>query len=285
MITGFTAENLKRRILKPIEDSYDSRQTRQLIALSVADGITRDFKDGSVVDRNFKSLVKFLFGYYPNPSPAREVADLFTKDFAWGEGDVRERFRICNEGIWSYNQQNFSNTNFLENDLAGCVASGALVQGRDVSYGFICDSGLAVFDSKGNLQFRTENEGPNSKGSIDEDIQKRYREDFVHPEGRARIRREYRNNPSKPLAYGALTGQEEAMYYIGVGYRELKDGELVMLFTDGLENFLNLGEFIDLLRQGAEKRDFSALRKFCRKRVETEGTAVIYVPANFLKTT
>src|SRR3989344_2207120 len=94
-------------------------------------------------------------------------------------------------------------------------------------------------------------------------------------EAQARIitRSIYRNNPSEPHSYGALTGQDEAMYYLTTGNQELKRGDIVLAYSDGLADIVRHGSSIDFLRE----KDFSSLRKYCKKNVRNEGTLVYFV--------
>jgi len=274
MITGFIVENLLHRILKPVEDSYRFSENR-VISLAVADGVTRDFIDGKSATRSFGSLLKFLLGHYPNPSPAKEASDIFTSTFTEpaSKGDIEEvkrRFELANLGIMDYNKTNFPNPNYLDRDLAGCVAAGALISDRDVFYGFICDCGVAFFDEKGNMVEKTEPEMFSGEYLIPNF-------NWSNPRHRVLWRSSYRNNPSNPNSFGALTGEPEALTYIRTGYRELKDKELIMLYTDGLENMLQEGKFRDNLREGASRKDFSQLERFCRKSVSSEGAAIVYI--------
>jgi len=275
MITGFIVENLLHRILKPVEDSYRFSQKRA-ISLAVADGVTRDFIGGKPATRSFGSLLKFLLGYYPNPSPAKEASDIFTLTFTQTNfssrdsiEEVKMRFELANSNIRDYNKTNFPNPNYLDRDLAGCTAAGALISNRDVFYGFICDCGIAFFDEKGNLVEKTKPEMFSGKSLIPSF-------NWSNPNHRILWRSDYRNNPSNPNSFGVLTGEPKALTYLRTNYHELKDKELIILYTDGLENILQEGKFRDNLREGASRKDFSQLRRFCRKRVSSEGTAIIY---------
>ncbi|MEK6859823.1 MAG: hypothetical protein AABX54_03335 [Nanoarchaeota archaeon] len=284
---GFTVESWKH-IFLPAEDACkysQSEQSKDFGIISVADGITRDCTNGELPDtRTLVGQFKFVYGY-PRPSPAFYVADLFCRAFnvnlglmhlmhsekerdKLDENDVSEGFKLANQQIRIFNQIKFPNPNYLKNDLAGCVASGAVINGRDVFYGYIADCGFIVFDNNGNIRFKTPNEGPNSKGSIDEDVTKRFFSSFKFTLGRRMIRSVYRNNPKEPLSYGALTGEIEALDYVRTGYFELRFDDIAMVFTDGLEKVIQSGEFAD----GIRARDFARLKKLCKRNVRTEGS-------------
>lgn len=280
-INAFTVENWKHKFL-PREDAYRHSESGNFSVISVADGITRDPTNGTLPDVNkLSGKIRFRLGY-PRPSPAFYVASIFCKGFdsnlnlvhsqnnKIGEDQIFEAFRLSNQVIRNINGNFFPNPDYLKNDLAGCVASGAVINGRDIFYGYIADCGFCVFDGKGDLKFKTVNEGPNSKGSIDEDVFKKHGTSFELPEGRKIIRSLYRNNPAEPLSYGALTGETSALEYIRTGHFELKEGDIPMVFTDGLEQVIQSGEFADRIRA----RDFTGIKKLCRRKVKTEGSLI-----------
>jgi len=264
---------------KPFEDAYRYDEREGLIV--VADGITRDPKGMSVLPekRSIVGGVKFVLKY-KKPSDAKKAANTFSdkafdsmKGFNRNNRDelaVLQSFIRGNKAVDSLNKQYNPYPDYLENDYFGCVAAIASIQRGVLTYGFISDCGVAVFDVNGNLQFKTNDEGPNSKGSIDNEIYERYSERFNNPDGRKRIRSEYRNNPANPLAYGALTGEGSAIGYVKTGQRNLTPGDFVFVYSDGLEHVLQLGEFSDKVRNG----DIAGIEKLCQKKVKTEGTLV-----------
>ena len=283
-IHGFTVGNWKH-ILLPTEDAYRFLQAGDVKIIANADGITRDPRIGKIIDiSTILGKIKFV-PFYPRLSPAYESARRFCNKFVRSierfpqyyasKITLKDAFCNTNQSIAKFNEKYFPKPDYMKKDLAGCVASGALILGRDVFYGFIADSGFIVFDKKGNIGFKTPNEGPNSKGSIDEVVARRHKTSFKYPRGRAFIRSHYRNNPSEPLSYGALTGEATAMHYVKTGYYELREGEIPMVFTDGLEEALLSGKFADLIRRGK----FFSIRNFCRKKVKTEGS-LVYVLEN-----
>lgn len=281
---GFRVESWKHRFL-PAEDAYKYLQLGNVGIISVADGITRDPTNGELPDtKTLLGQIRFVIGY-PRQSPAAEAANVFCKSFnsnlklmhltysekgkdRINEDDIFEGFRSANRHIKVFNHIKFPNPDYLMNDLAGCVASGAVINGRDVFYGYIADCGFIVFDNNGNIRFKAENEGPNSRGSIDEDVANRFCSSFRFPLGRRVIRSAYRNNPEEPLAYGALTGEAAALDYVKTGYFELGQDDIAMVFSDGLEKVIQSGDFAEKIR----KRDFRGIKKLCKRKVRTEGS-------------
>ena len=288
MITGFTARNLMHKLLLPEEDSFSfsDEGTAKLVRLAVADGVTLNFEDGISVDKSFRSLIKILSGKYPKPSRAKMASNDFCQSstnapsiLSSGEisqQDITDAFRFANESITEFNAN--LKLDYLPDDLAGCTASLAVVKAKDVFYGFICDSGLVVFNSNGDIHFKTKSEMVYGEEHI-------RNFDWRNPKFREYWRGKYRNNPENRsdktgelASFGVLNGQPQALAYVRTGEFELKDKQILMLYTDGLTKLMGEGIFRDKIREGTEKRDFSCLERYCRKKVSSEGTAVIYVP-------
>ena len=271
MIYKISDKNWKN--LKPMEDSFGFSQDGNRIV--VADGITRDPKGMPILPsmRNLIGMANFFINY-PRPSPAKVAANLcsetFVKSSEKNSGEIlKEANRIIKEFNSRYFQQN-GDLDYLENDYPACVASGVVVEGEKMNWGFIADCGVAVFDKNGNRKFQTKNEGPNSNGSIDEDIIRRYKLKFSQPEGRRLIRSRYRNNPGNALAYGALTGEQTAEHYIQTGELKLSDGDLIAVYSDGVEDALKYPEF----EKSIKRRDFKLMEDICRNSIRSEGTLV-----------
>ncbi|MBU3912874.1 MAG: hypothetical protein KKE50_02155 [Nanoarchaeota archaeon] len=290
---GFTVKN--RRNLKPVEDAYAFSGDGK--AIVVADGITRDARRTPVLrfPENKLDVLGYLgamrfFASYPKEggNPARLVCSLFASD-EWREKTpeyVRKRVEDINQAVGRVNEttrrvQKWKEFDYLEHDIPGCVAAGAVEDNGRVSYFYIADCGIAILDRFGYEIFRTKNEGPNSRGSIDKDISEKFGEDFNHPGGRKRIRRDYRNNPENQLSYGALTGEPEAMSYVRTGQVEARDGVFLIGYSDGLEGVIGINGFRKILFEEAARRNFGVmnekLRRLCQKQVSSEGTLVYMI--------
>lgn len=276
-IQGFTVNHPLN--FKPEEDSYRFNSRQGIIA--VADGITRDPKGMLVLPskRDLVGMARFFLNY-PRPSPAKIAADRFTKSFLEvmlsckdkNQQAVKEAFEIANKRIRLLNLTYNMFSDYLIDDYWACVASGTALREQDkqkvLSYGFITDCGVAVFDENGNMVFQTPNEGPSAE--MDKEREKLYGS-FKFPEGRRATRRIYRNNPITPLAYGALTGEQEAMHYVRTGELEFKPGQILVLYSDGLDYIVNSGKFAEKLKQ----KRFGGIRNLCRRKVHTEGSLVL----------
>lgn len=177
---GFTVKSLKTKlILLPTEDSFriDSKQR----IISVADGVHLDCKNNQIVNASLRGIRNSLF-YYPRPSPAKVTADIFTSRFyeilkeftTQDEKAIRESFELINEEIKEYNLSigiSYENMNYTVNYPAGCTAVGTVeTNSEEIYFGSLTDCGLAILDSQGDLRFKTDYDGPGSRGDYSRDL-------------------------------------------------------------------------------------------------------------------
>jgi|TARA_B100002003_G_scaffold211419_1_gene207822 serine/threonine protein phosphatase PrpC len=259
-IIAFTTHNQKFK--HPEEDAFKYYSDKGKILVAVSDGITRD-------------LVK---GTYPNPSPAKIAADLFTNSFIkyikkkkLTSNLIKETFEDINNKIKYLNKKKNPNPDYLVNDLWACVAVGGIIKNNYLYYGFIADCGVVIFNKNGKLKFKTRDEGPGMKGSIDNDLAKKYKTSFNETKGRKIIRSLYRNNIKNPLAYGAITGEKSFINYLRVGKIKVSKGNYVIFYSDGLKPIIFSNNFQNKLK----KQDIGGLNKLCDYKVKSEGTLVI----------
>lgn len=268
-IYGFTIQNWKAQLAGfPVEDFYAFDRQRKIAC--VADQVTRDFIDGSVVISDVNGLIKTLMGKYPSYASADIFTDIYLKT---------KSFEKANNAIWDYNQEKgLVPTDYLARDLAGCTATGIFEENGFLNWQFLCDAGISILDEDGRLKFKTLDEGPHSKEKNPylEEILKQHG-GFESSEGRVIIRSQYRNNPREEFAYGVLTGEQSALAYVKNGKEKLNDRDYVLLYTDGVADIIFNGDnlipdFVFLLRKNSP----SQLKEFCQKRVSSEGTLVVW---------
>ena len=281
MVVSFTAQRLLLRALfHQTEDSFGSYiyNDEQKIMV-VGDGVTRD--PCLKLPNTENNLGKLLFvAKYKKNSPAKIASQIFVNEFKKtlietrpekrDESIVREAFRKANKEIAKWNEVNIKSPDYLVNDLAGCVGSGITYNKNFLIYGFIADCGIAVYDSNGDLKFKTEDDGPSKHDAVMTKELKDRGLTWRDSEFRKTVREKFRNKPDNPNSYGVLTGESAANYYVNIGRMEVKPKEHIIVFTDGLEKIINSGEFIDEIKQG----NFSGMLNVCKKRVKSEGTLV-----------
>ncbi|MBS3088620.1 hypothetical protein J4402_02455 [Candidatus Pacearchaeota archaeon] len=279
-----TARNWKMDLLRlPHEDSFHVNSAETVFA--VADGVTRDCKNGEPLQKNLRSALNAL-RYYPKPSPAAIAADIFAVNFVeemcrnnvMNNATMRESIRFGNKEIKSWQEKYIPKPDYLVNDFPGCTAACiAKPFPQIVSWGYICDSGAALFDWKGNLKNRTQNDGPSTKDKYIWASEKLKGLTWKDAEARRIIRSEFRNNPSEEYSFGVLTGEENAMCYVRTGMWEKKPRDVAVIYTDGVEHIL-FGQDGDVNGDFAKKikfEDWEGIERLCCERVRTEGTLIL----------
>lgn len=280
---GFTVHDLKLRLLGfPKEDAYKIDDS--ILAGAVADGVTRDCANGSPLRKTPSGLLSALFFYPRFSNPAGTVSKWVVSEFLGNLKDSENKdekaiynaIKAANEAAKIYNDFNFPNPDFLVNDLAGCTFAGAVRDHKQgaLHWGYICDSGVAILDDKGNLKFKTDDDGPAKHDPLiwsDERLQELTWSD---PKARYTVRRYHRNNIIEP-SFGVINGQPGAMDYVITGTHELTPEDSVLIYTDGLENIMFengdiRGEFADVL----STQDCKQIKRFCAQRVKSEGTLI-----------
>lgn len=237
-----TFENVKTLNCNfPIEDQFYANDIEAI----VADGITRDpvgVFDLSIL--SFEEMVK----KYPRPSgaelAAKEICDTFSKT----NGTLKNRLIEANKSVKRLNDKYILNCDYLQNDYYGAVASCVHIENDVLNYAYICDSGVIVYDNLGNIKFQTNND----KELISDPYIKEIGIPWNLPEARVKVRESFRNNlnniqDGKCVSFGALTGEESASEFIKSGKVNLSDGDIVVVYSDGLINFLNDKEFISYI--------------------------------------
>lgn len=281
-ISGFIVENWKKKILRlPIEDSFGYNPEEGVIA--VADGVTRDCLNETEAVKS-GSGVWNLFWHYPKKrNPASMASQTFCDDFVnevsrgnKTPNEIKQAFENANQSIRRMNKH-FGITpetvDYLVNDYGGCVAAGTAERDETgqkiISYGFITDCGVALFDRDGNLKINK----TTSMDEIGKCVNSQPDFDWKNSDSRKFVRKVLRNNPKHDPSYGVLTGEDwgKIKPYLQTGEFEKKLGDKLVVYSDGLNSIIQTGEFSDLIRYN----DFSGLQKLCRRKVKSEGTLVV----------
>ena len=225
----------------PIEDQFYASENEAIIA----DGITRD--PIGISDFSLCTKQDFL-EKYPRPSGAELAAKVICDTFSKTQGTLMEKLIECNKNVHILNEKYINKCDYLQNDYFCAVAFCVNIENNILNYAYICDCGIIVYDQLGNIKFQTE------------DDKEKYSDPFIKnigipwnlPEARIIVRRDYRNNldniqNDKCVSYGAITGERDAIEFIRDGRLSLKNGDLILLYSDGFINFLHDKEFIKQL--------------------------------------
>ena len=281
-IEGFTVQSGLPRVLgHPIEDSYQIDRNRGIIA--VADGVTRDVSEYSPDKSNFLERLYFLYKYQ-RPSHATNVANLFTETFvrtlrgyqSVDEESIKQGYSEANKAIRDYNERAGLGRDFLLNDLAGCVASTAVLYDDGVWLGHICDSGAAIIDRTGKVVSKTVNDGALEILKKLHDPEYLKRPDERDPSTRTWLRKNFRNNPNARFSHGVLNGNPNALEYVNVSFHPLGKGDTVLVYTDGIEErmFYRLGVLRPEFASAIKEKNLKMLKDLAIRQINFEGTLV-----------
>jgi serine/threonine protein phosphatase PrpC len=151
---------------------------------------------------------------YPRVSGAKMAADIFCKESVkfmekkWKNLNFKKSLK---NAFGAANLQIF-NLNKKHNGSFSCTAALGFIK-NDIFYGArLCDSGINVLDRSGATKFKS-------------------------PEFWAELKRRGQNN------YGVLNGKKEMLKFIDFYKIKLNKGDIVIIYTDGFENYFALDKF------------------------------------------
>ena len=232
----------------PIEDHFFASQNEAI----VADGVTRDFVG---LDDYTNIPYEERLKHYPNPSGADIASIEACLTFAKTEGNLEEKLTKCNKAIKRLNDRYVPTCDYLEKDYFGAVVSCIQIEDNILHFAYLCDCGLIVYDKNGNIRVQSVDD----KRKVSDPLIRRIGYSFSTPEGRAIVRKDFRNNPKniidgRCVSYGELTGEESALRFIKYGNVQLEEGDRVIIYSDGFYSYLRESDFIDQIINFNEER-------------------------------
>ncbi len=247
----------KNGIKHVLEDKYYADNSM----FCVADGITRDFVDGTPMKypENMED-VKTILEKYPNPSGAARAAKdcvnnvvTYLKEKMNAEEqiereDLKKAVEYANFTIGKINEGR--EIDYLSEDEYACVSVGGVISEDRLTCYFIGDSGIKVLDKNYNTIFDTTLLQKNHPDFLIQYGQKlfpktfNWRSTFV----RKRIRKVDRNNLTLLRTginnIGVLNGDEKALSFIYTYQIPLDKAKFIIAFSDGCEELLKTKEQI-----------------------------------------
>lgn len=209
----------------------------------VADGVTLELDK----DKN-----------YPNPSGAGEAARIFCETIVseaeklyegFIEENILEIFRKGNEAVGEWNVKNGrtkETINYRDFDLFAITTAFALIKENKVSWFSLCDSFFLILDKDGLIKFISPEPWELMIKNRPEDWKD------IDPDERKKItRKDFRNgvnSKGEPIGYGVVTGEKNAELYLNKGVVEIEQGNIIAILTDGFEDYIELSEFISVLK-------------------------------------
>ncbi len=218
-------------------------------------------------------------GKYPDPSGAGEAARIFCTEIIksaeslyqhFTAGDLEKVFEDANRAVGEYNKAQGRTPDKLDywhTDLFAATGACAVVKDGIVFWATMCDSFAAYFGHSGELKFKS----PECWSLLRREKLPAGWADIALDERKKIIRRVYRNGVNETgeiTGYGVITGEPAAIKYLNTGWLKPAEGELVMLLTDGFENYLRLPEFVDLFLKWPVDIDAAVRRLTAQKSLD-----------------
>ncbi len=249
-----TLRNERRDCDKPSEDRAALDPIRQTVV--IADGITRTVGSD---------------GTYPVQSPSARAAQLFCETVVARASQVSEMnaetmaaiMSEANESIASLNREIFPDFDYRERDRAGVAAVVGVIEGESLWLASIADCWCV--GAKGDDITRLAWEKTSQ----------------ARPEyrrlGEQTAREQLRNKPEHPKAYGACTGEPEAMHFVEYGKVDISRFDRLVFSSDGLlpiaeedplalaslpaKQLMQLGQLLDRAHQETDDKTIVVLER------------------------
>jgi serine/threonine protein phosphatase PrpC len=244
---------------KPLED-YVFVDVEKRIYI-VCDGVTR-------------SLVN---GEYPQRSPASRASETFART-AMGtllnsisHLDPQNSLRLAviegNRAVKKLNDREFSNPDYLENDLAGTVSIIGIIYKGIFHYAYIGDVCGYLVDRKNAIRF--------TSPQTAKVAEYRKREGFTKG-ATLRIRRDFRNNKDSEYGYGVFTGEFSALDFVEYGRITLTPGQTLVLCSDGLVDLFDT--YPQMLYEDSPERIFNEAERLERSlNIRSDDKALVII--------
>lgn len=211
---------------KPNEDSLSVAPQYGIFA--IADGITRGKRpDGS----------------YPVPSTAAHAAQIFTAEAIRAlprhvqlhslevQQLIRGTYAEANTCIGEYAALQ-PPVNWYDNDYPATVATVLVIHDDSAVWGHLGDSLLLLLKTDGTVSVLSRNQ---TEG-FSRWAKTQYSENWDDYDRWIYSRRDLRNHPEEPGAYGALTGEPQALSFVETGICKVEIYETLALLTDGFSS-------------------------------------------------
>jgi serine/threonine protein phosphatase PrpC len=256
----------------PAEDAFNLSKKYPILA--VADGVT-------IMERDKN-------GSYPDPSGAKMVADAFCqKSVEWVEKNyqsfsaetLRQAFNVANKKIKQINEKTDrtkQTINFFDFDFFHTTAALAVIKEGKLFYGRIHDCWITVIDRNGKVKLSLIEPWDWEAGKRAKALRPKNWDSLSEKEKTTYEHKYSRNGILKSgelAGYGVLTGEEAALRYLETDSVNLEEGDIVLIYTDGFEEYDKLKEFLDIFmrwEKNDKRKTESALKKFSKEKAEKD---------------
>ncbi len=249
----------------PIEDSFATSSN----AFCVADGVTRDLKDGTALTypTTFEQAQKIV-NNYPNPSGAAKVAKLCAQHFVQNISQIPQAdislskinkiVRAINQEIRSINKT--QKIDYLQHDYFSCVAAGGIFTDTMLYCFAITDCYIKLVDAHLQTIFDSSSATLSPYDyhpSLYASIRYKDKTSWENNNFRKYYRKNVRNNIWYALlhkyTFGALTGQKSAMAFVKTFALPLDSVQYVLVYSDGCEECLKTSEQLKSVIENPEQ--------------------------------
>jgi hypothetical protein len=241
--------------------------------IAVADGVTRPEYDagasaesqrvGTIATEFCRGALQHLSAKDPNPMADR----------------MREIGRMVNHRIAALNRSfGFAcDDDYLFRDPYACVGTcGALDDQGLWHFGYIGDCGMMLFSREGKRTNLTQNQLLGTLRLLDSLPNLNRTEELRLVRSRLRNRADARNPDGQPCGYGVLNGDARAEPWWTTGAVLVHDGDVVVAYSDGAEQLIELAEFaviLDVFRENGQAREAeSACRELWQRQLSRAGS-------------
>lgn len=198
---------------------------------------------------------------YPSHSGAGDVAKIFCEAVLAEAEAIYEQFSLHNlvdlflagsRKVATYNKTHHRTKELLNYwgiDFFAATTSFALIKNNKMYWWSLCDAGVALLNSRGDITFHSPPCWPkeNRRQYLDKEVA-RLGLDVTQRD--ILIRKKYRNGlgpHGELIGYGVVTGEETAALYLRTGCLDISRGDTALIFTDGFEEYVPLDQFRSLV--------------------------------------
>lgn len=240
----------------------------------VADGVTRDFKNGDEfrLPKNFRDIKNLIYNF-PDIDKLQYIVKSSAKRFVLSNNsDLKELLENINIEIKNYYDVVIKGpTDYLGKNYLGMTATGGFIKDNRLKAFNIGDSNIVVLDKFYDYIFKTNDSVKDFKDAREDDVKERnyfitgsIDEYWNDRNYRSWFRNRYINT-SNEYSFGVLNGEPNALNHINYYDWDIKDAKYIFSYTDGYEEIIE------------NKDKIKKLTKGIKPKIKKEGTIIGFI--------
>lgn len=240
----------------------------------VADGVTRDFKNGDEFrfPKNFRDIRNFIYNF-PDIDKLQYIVNNSAKRFVLSNrSDFKQLLEEINIEIKSYYDVVIKGPNdYLGKSYLGMTAAGGFIKDDKLKAFNIGDSNIIVLDKFYDTIFRTKDSVKDFKILREDDVKDRnpFITDSIDNhwsdrDFRSWFRHRYINTDNI-YSFGVLNGESSALNHINYYDWNIKAAKYIFSYTDGYEEVME------------NKNQIRSLTKRLKPKIKKEGTIIGFI--------